>query len=74
MKCDKCKWADWNKTKNGRLHPDKQGKCTYQVIVPELPYAFCWSYDGSKKITPIWGQIERGRELKQNCIYYEESK
>lgn len=25
--CDGCRHADWKRTANGRLHPDKQGKC-----------------------------------------------
>lgn len=29
MKCDGCKYAEWQLTKNGRLHPSGDGKCTY---------------------------------------------
>ena len=76
MKCDKCKWANWNRTKTGRLHPDKSGRCTYKIAVPELPAAFDWGYLSYGRKTPIepsGGYIERGEELKNNCVYYEEN-
>jgi len=74
MKCDKCKWAEWARTKNGRLHPDKSGKCSYEIVIPELPSAKCWPGFHDRPPEPSWGFIERGRELNKDCIYYEETK
>ena len=33
--CLKCEFARWHKTPASRLHPDGQGKCTYQP--PHVP-------------------------------------
>lgn len=84
MKCDKCKWANWNRTKNGRLHPDKGGRCTKEVVIPELPLAF--HYLGSYPVPrvncgphkPSWlysgGFIYRGKKHNNICVYYEEEQ
>lgn len=45
--CVGCKFAVWNKTSNGRLHPDKQGRCTWQPPVVALPY---WMSDVKRAI------------------------
>ena len=71
MKCDKCKWANWNRTKNGRLHPDKGGRCTKEIVIPAIPEAFYWINNMPTK--PYGGYIERGRDLQNNCVYYEEN-
>lgn len=35
--CKGCKYADWRKTKAGKLHPTGDGKCAYEYKVPQLP-------------------------------------
>lgn len=64
--CKYCKYAAWKRTTNGRLHPDKSGRCTYPVKVPALPQAFYWISTPS----PCGGHIERGRPLNDHCAYY----
>jgi len=38
--CNGCKFAEWKKTKNGRLHPDEGGRCSWekQVTLPSSAY------------------------------------
>lgn len=67
--CDKCKWADWVRTSNGRLHPCKMGTCTYPWKIPELPASMSWI--GKSAPTPFGGAIERGHELSRHCPYWE---
>lgn len=60
--CDGCKFADWKKTSNGRLHPSKEGKCSRLIAYPpdlRLPVAFTW-FGGQAAITG--GNITRGEE------------
>jgi hypothetical protein len=59
--CDGCKFADWKRTKNGRLHPGKQGRCTFEWVPPPLPAAFYY-FHGIKGSfpKPNGGWIERG--------------
>ena len=66
--CDDCKYANWKRTKNGRLHPNKSGRCTYPWECPKLPAAFDWLADGAP--TPWGGHIERGEEHKKHCPYW----
>ncbi len=63
MKCDDCGLAGWKRTSNGRLHPDKSGRCrwTYQV---KLPSAFYWI----GVAVPSGGYIERGKEIER-CVH-----
>ena len=64
MKCDDCKYAQWLKTSSGRNHPSKGGKCTYEIVILDLPAAFYWI---GGKPSPAGGYIERGREMNKNC-------
>lgn len=70
--CDDCRWAGWKRTSNGRLHPDKSGRCKKEVKVPELPQAYRW--DSFYPISITGGYIERGIENKDHCVYYERCK
>lgn len=42
MRCEKCKFAKWDKTKTGCLHPLGGGVCTWSVTLPIA--ASCRSY------------------------------
>ena len=66
--CTDCKYAQWEKTKTGRLHPSGNGKCTYNYKVPQLPASMHWH--GGKPLKPLGGQINRKKELKHHCVYY----
>ena len=35
--CMGCKYAEWDKTKSGRLHPNGEGKCLFEFKIPTLP-------------------------------------
>lgn len=65
--CDKCKHAQWDRTEAGRLHPGKQGKCTFPWKMPDLPQAF---YFPGGDPSPAGGFILRGVELPRHCAYF----
>jgi len=65
--CDKCKYAIWEFTKAGKLHPSRDGKCTYPYEIPALPQSMGF-------ISKPWiggGNIKRKEELKDHCVYYQ---
>jgi hypothetical protein len=69
MRCDDCKFAEWNRTSNGRLHPDKTGKCKRLDAHPldlRLPAAFYWIGAPPR---PSGGFIDRKSELKEPCAF-----
>lgn len=66
--CIDCKYADWEKTKTGRLHPSGDGRCIYQYKVPALPASMYWL--GRSDPSPLGGHITRRKELKEHCAYY----
>ena len=65
--CNGCKYADWQRTAAGRLHPSGDGKCTYEYKVPRLPLAFY--YIGGTP-APCGGHISRRRKFKEHCPYW----
>lgn len=38
--CLKCRHATWKTKKNGSLHPDKSGQCTWTLADQPLPISF----------------------------------
>lgn len=71
MTCDNCEFAEWERTKNGRLHPGKQGRCLRLEKHPldlRLPEAFWWGFLVSEP-KPSGGRIERGKKHKSPCIF-----
>ena len=67
--CMGCKYAEWNKTKSGRLHPNGEGRCKVEIKIPPLPESMHWSGWGAPY--PSGGHIERKKELKTDCVYYQ---
>jgi hypothetical protein len=65
--CNGCKYAEWNKTAAGRLHPSGDGKCGYPYKIPPAPMAFY--FIGGTPV-PCGGFINRKRELKDHCAYW----
>ena len=51
--CTECKYAEWVRTKSGRLHQSGDGACQYKWSAPELPAAMYWS--GDKAPIPFGG-------------------
>ena len=37
VKCMRCKFAEWERTKAGRLHPNQKGRCTWSTTVQIPP-------------------------------------
>ena len=67
--CTGCKYAIWEKTKTGRLHPSGDGRCKYPYKLPKLPASMYWLYCLDR---PEGGYINRRIDLKEHCVYYEE--
>ncbi len=67
-RCEDCKFADWKRTANGRLHPDKSGRCTFEVVIPALPRSRYWQSRGP---VPSGGYIERGKLDEIECPTFE---
>jgi Holliday junction resolvase-like predicted endonuclease len=73
MKCDSCKYAEWNRTSNGRLHQNKMGKCTLKKTL-KIPasaeyYVKQRCKTGTLDFVVDGGFIERGHVFEQ-CAYY----
>jgi len=67
--CNGCEFANWKRTKAGRLHPSGVGHCTYQVPEPELPASMYWV---SKRFL-CGGSINRRKTFEKDCPTYKES-
>ena len=65
--CVGCKYADWNRTEAGRLHPSGDGRCEYPWTQPPLPASMYWI---SRAPTPSGGHISRKEKLKDHCVYF----
>ena len=63
--CTECKHAEWQRTKNGRLHPSGDGKCAYPWQFPALPGAFYFI----RPVSPSGGFINR--RVLLHCVYWE---
>ena len=67
--CVGCQYAEWKRTKAGRLHPSGEGLCAFQYKVPVPPAAFYFAGGGVP--IPNGGYIERHKGLDRDCIYYQ---
>lgn len=65
--CTKCIYAQWKRTKNGRLHPSGDGRCGYKYAVPPLPVAMYWILGVPN---PSGGHINRHKGCLSECPYY----
>lgn len=65
--CLYCKFANWDKTAAGKLHPLGGGRCTkeFSIVVPQAFYFV----GGTPK--PAGGWINRKSELKDHCVFYQ---
>lgn len=64
--CFGCKWAVWDRTTNGRLHPNKAGRCMWALpLTTAFPMVLLQGW-GSPAIRalqePAGRYIERGRQ------------
>ena len=69
--CLICKYAKWNVTKSGRLHPNGIGQCTYPITIT-IPKAF---YFVGGDPSPSGGFISRNQtrpaSIISSCPAYE---
>ena len=68
--CNDCIYAEWKRTKAGRLHPSGDGRCTYPIKIPKLPPCYYFLHYPN----PLGGYINRRTELKEHCTYYQQKK
>ena len=61
--CLECHYAEWERTKTGRLSPSGDGSCTYKVNII-IPRAFYWI--GGGEIRPYGGHINR-KYVDEHC-------
>jgi len=66
--CTRCKYAEWDKTKAGKLHPSGEGQCKYPWTMPQLPGSKYWI--GRNPPEPFGGHISRKVEFKEHCPYF----
>lgn len=67
--CLGCKYAKWDRTAGGKLHPSGTGRCQYQWKMTPLPASMYFPFI-SIKLVPSGGHISRRQELKEHCTYY----
>ncbi len=72
--CNGCKYAEWKRTANGRLHPSGDGRCTFTIVIPKLPNAFRWGTYSGQAYKPCGGFIGRRDVYGDDCPMYDGSK
>jgi len=68
--CLECKYANWKRTTNGRLHPSGDGMCTYEVTMPKLPKAKSFFY----RPALFGGDINRKNQVYVDCPCFEKAQ
>ncbi len=63
LNCLSCKFAVWERTLAGQLHPSGEGKCTWRMPGILLPKAFY--YIGKESPKPMGGHINRNEQTKE---------
>ena len=72
--CERCKFAEWARTRNGRLNPNKQGKCTWTKtfhIAGSAARPGTWGHFG-EPLTVTGGRVERGSAWPSKCDVFQE--
>jgi hypothetical protein len=57
--CESCRFAEWQRTTNGRRHPSGDGKCTFPFPDGPLPVYVVGSYAGIRKGDTVREVLER---------------
>lgn len=65
--CARCKYAEWRRTENGKLHPSGDGKCGYPWELKPLPSSMYWVGSSPK---PVGGWINRRKDFEYHCPYW----
>lgn len=73
--CLTCKYAEWNRTKAGRIHPSGDGWCRAPIPDFQIPAAFHWRGDHLGYKPYSGGQIERRPMwmVHAECSFHEEA-
>lgn len=72
--CMTCKYAQWDRTRSGRLDRSRGGKCTWVMPVIAIPKAisFGWGKGGEMPISQGHPYISRDpRYLLKDCAAWE---
>jgi hypothetical protein len=69
--CATCRWAEWEKTANGRRHPKGSGKCAYQFPDGPVPKWMALQDYGRVRVTSIREVLSRGSHGR--WIYWKDS-
>jgi hypothetical protein len=77
--CTECKFAEWRRTANGRLHPSGEGRCRWKHEPKPIAAAYYWMTYNKEHPTPYGGNIYRKdeRELTRTCncpVFQKEMK
>jgi len=65
--CMTCKFAEWQKTAAGKLHPSGDGRCKWIYPLVRLPVGMYWV---GGELRPSGGNINR-RDEWQQCPQYQ---
>jgi len=57
--CINCAHAVWVRTKNGRLHPNQEGRCDWKMPQIDIPMAFYYISNEREVPKPSGGSIGR---------------
>lgn len=66
--CTDCKYAEWKRNKNGKLHASGEEKCIYPWKCPPLPASMYWLFMDAPR--PSYGYINRKVDNKEDCVYF----
>lgn len=73
--CVTCRFAEWDRTKLGRLHPNGQGRCSApSPVIPKLSAAFWWSTFSRTEPTILGGIIERHYPIPECPVFEQKEK
>jgi hypothetical protein len=71
LSCLSCKFAKWQRTQAGRLHPSGGGRCGWAMPHIPIPAAFYWlGHRENNQPQPSGGYIKR-HEPRRNCPTWE---
>ena len=76
VKCMDCKFAQWKRTSNGRLHPDKSGRCTWEQTMHISAAVYSWHVTDSARqngVTFKGGWIGRDDTHLRECKVFQPS-
>jgi len=70
--CFDCKFSEWNKTANGRLHPNGLGKCVWKKVVAFAASVPEYQKDAADIVlqSKHFRFIQRGTDGHKTCPTY----